>query len=114
MLPMNFAHNGKPVAHIVSGTWSKKAEAEGSKIFPTEIISSSADKNFTYAPDVTELNADNYAYLHYAANETIHGVAYHEPPVSTLPLVSDMSSVILSEPINIESLILYMQELKKT
>ena len=103
MLPMNFAHKGKPVAHIVSGTWSKKAEAEGSKISSTEVVASSADQNFTYAPEVQELNSDNYAYLHYAANETIHGVAYHQPPVSTLPLVSDMSSVILSEPMNIES-----------
>ena len=102
MIPYNFGHSSGEADYVLSGTWSKKAISEASKILKVNIIASSEAKSYSYAPcpknwRVTEKSA----YLHYCPNETIQGVAIHEPPNVKKPIVSDASSVILSQPIDV-------------
>ena len=102
MVPYNFGHNTKEADYILSGSWSKKAISEASKIIKVNTIASSEGKNFTYAPDPHNWKvSEKSAYLHYCPNETIQGVAIHEPPIINKPLISDASSVILSEPLDV-------------
>ena len=101
-VPMNFGHIKKKADYVLSGTWSKKAISEASKILEVNTIASSEDKNFSYAPDPKSWNlSEDSAYVHYCPNETIQGVAIHNIPELEKPLVADMSSVILSEPIDV-------------
>ena len=102
MVPYNFGHNTKEADYVLSGSWSKKAISEASKIIKVNTIASSEGKNFTYAPDPNDWKvSEKSAYLHFCPNETIQGVAIHEPPIIDKPLISDASSVILSEPLDI-------------
>jgi phosphoserine aminotransferase len=65
-------------------------------------IATSEGKSFSYAPDYKDWPiSDNAAYVHYCPNETIQGVAYHEIPNINKPLIADASSVILSEPLDV-------------
>ena len=101
MVPMNFG--AKSVAdYVLSGSWSKKAINEASKIIDINIVASSEPSNFNNVPNERGWScSENAAYLHYVANETIQGNALHNPPTSNAPLISDMSSVILSELIDV-------------
>ena len=102
MIPYNFGHNTKEADYVLSGSWSKKAISEASKIIKVNTIASSEGKNFTYAPDPSEWEvSEKSSYLHFCPNETIQGVAIHEPPIIDKPLISDASSVILSEPLDV-------------
>ena len=102
MIPMNLMIN-RVADYIVTGQWSKKAAAEA-KIFGTvNEVASSADKNFSYIPDLSDLNISEKAdYIYICQNETVHGTT-----IKTLPntkgkiLVSDISSMFLSEPIDV-------------
>ena len=102
MVPMNLMRN-KVADYIVTGQWSKKA-AEEAKIFGTvNTIASSADKNFSYVPDLSNLSiTDNADYVYICQNETVHGTT-----IRTLPntkgkiLVADVSSMFLSEPVDV-------------
>ena len=101
MVPMNFGSQGV-ADYVLSGTWSKKAINEASKIMDVNTVISSESSNFNNVPNQeTWRCSENAAYLHYVANETIQGNAMHVPPISNAPLISDMSSVILSEPIDV-------------
>ena len=101
MLPMNFGFKGI-ADYLLSGSWSKKAINEASKITNINIVASSESSNFDHVPnEETWKCSENSAYLHYVANETIQGNALHAPPSSKAPLIADMSSVILSEPIDV-------------
>ena len=102
MVPYNFGYNTKEADYVLSGSWSKKAISEASKIIKVNTIASSEGKNFTYAPDPNDWKvSEKSAYLHFCPNETIQGVAIHEPPIIDKPLISDASSVILSEPLDV-------------
>ena len=102
MIPMNFKHLTGTADYVTTGTWTKKAHAEGSKIIDINEIYSSEDSNFTCAPDIEKLDiSENASYVHYCPNETIQGNAIHDVPNINKPLIADMSSVILSEPIDI-------------
>ena len=88
--------------YLLTGSWSKKAIAEASKITTVNTVASSETSNFQNVPDAAEWNHTNdAAYFHYVANETIQGNALHQPPEIKSPLIADMSSVILSEPIDV-------------
>jgi phosphoserine aminotransferase len=101
MLPMNFGFKGI-ADYVLSGSWSKKAINEASKITNINIVASSESSNFDHVPnEETWKCSENSAYLHYVANETIQGNALHAPPSTKAPLIADMSSVILSEPIDV-------------
>ena len=100
-IPINFGK--KSADYVLTGTWSKKAIAEASKLIKVNTIASSEDNgSFNYAPhpDSWEFSS-NASYVHYCPNETIHGVAIHQAPKISQPLIADMSSVILSEPIDV-------------
>lgn len=101
MVPMNLQKNGK-VGFIHTGNWSKKAMEEAQKIgMQVDIIASSEDKNFTYIPSWPN-NLAAYDYLHITSNNTLEGTCFsHFPEIADIPLVADMSSNILSEPLDV-------------
>ena len=102
MIPMNFSKLNDTAVYITTGTWTKRAYEEGSKISKLDQIFTSEDKNFTYAPNFEDLKIpEDASYVHYCPNETIHGVSFDHIPLINNPLVADMSSSILSEPIDI-------------
>ena len=102
MIPMNFKNLTGSADYITTGSWTKKALIEGSKIMNIKEIYSSEKDSFTCAPDLENLElSENAAYVHYCPNETIEGNAIHKVPKINKPLVADMSSVILSKPIEI-------------
>ena len=102
MIPMNLMIN-RSAGYIVTGQWSKKAAGEA-KIFGTvHELASSADKNFSYIPELGDLNIpEDLDYVYICQNETVHGTT-----IKTLPntkgktLVSDISSMFLSEPLDV-------------
>ena len=99
MIPMNLALAGKPVDYINTGTWSTKAikEAKIQKL-DVRVIASSEDKNFSYIPKEYRVDPDA-AYLHFTSNNTIKGTQWAKfPAAGAVPLVSDMSSDIMSRP----------------
>ena len=103
LIPMNLAEEGQTVDQLVTGSWSKKALKEGQALRNVNVVASGADSSFTDVParDSWQLTPDA-AYFHYCANETIGGLEFHEPPeVGGVPLVADMSSTILSRPIDV-------------
>ena len=102
MIPMNFGSINKKADYVLSGTWSKKAISEASKLINVNTIASSEDSNFSYAPNPLDWKvSDDASYVHYCPNETIQGVAIHKIPGIKKPLLADMSSVILSEPLDV-------------
>ena len=102
MAPLNLTQPGDTADYIVTGSWGKKAAGEAVKFCNANVAADSSDKNFTYIPDEsTWARSDNAAYLHYTPNETIAGVEFHFVPGGDVPLVADMSSTILSRPIDV-------------
>lgn len=101
-LPMNLMHN-KVADYVVSGSWSKKAWKEACMYGDARCIASSEDKNFSYVPDVDKLEiSDDADYVYICQNETIYGTVYHKlPDTKGKPLVADVSSCFLSEPVNV-------------
>ncbi len=103
MIPMNLLRDKKTTDYIYTGQWSKKAIAEAKKYCDVNVAASSEDKGFSYAPasSTWKLNP-NAAYVHYTSNETIGGVEIFETPdTGAVPLVADMSSHILSRPVDV-------------
>jgi phosphoserine aminotransferase len=102
MAPLNLAGPHDTVDYVVTGSWGKKAAAEAAKQCKLNLAANSSDKNFTYIPDESGWQrSDNAAYLHITSNETIAGVEFHFMPGGDVPIVADMSSTILSRPINV-------------
>ena len=102
MVPLNFMTTGK-ADYIVTGNFSNLAAKEAAKFGEVKIVASSKDKNFTYIPDVKAIpySADA-SYIHICQNNTIFGTQYVElPQVEGVPLVADMSSMILSKPVDV-------------
>lgn len=102
-VPINLADPQRPGAYVVDGSWSKKAHGIAKRLGLAHLAASSEDTGFRTIPAEHEWNLDGeYAYLHYVSNETISGVQFAQPPASALPLVADMSSDILSRPVDVE------------
>lgn len=101
-IPMNLMQN-KKADYIVSGSWSKKAWKEAKLYGEARCVASSEDENFSYVPDVAGLEFDPEAdYVYICQNETIYGTVYHElPNTNGKPLVADVSSCFLSEPMDV-------------
>lgn len=103
MIPMNLLRGKKVADYLDTGIWSRKAIDEAARYCEVNVVASSKDKNYTYAPsqDAWKLNP-NAAYVHYTSNETIGGVEmFWTPKTGDVPLVCDMSSHILSRPIDV-------------
>ena len=103
IVPMNLLGDKKTIDFINTGEWSKKSIKEAKKYAQVNVAASSEDQNFSYVPQRDRWKlSDNAAYVHVCTNETIGGVEYHWiPDVGTTPLVADMSSHILSRPIDV-------------
>lgn len=103
MVPMNLLRGKKSADYINTGAWSKKAIAEANKYCDVKIAASTEDSNFTKAPSQSDLKLNpDAAYVHYTPNETIGGVEFdYIPETNGVPLVADMSSTILSRPIDV-------------
>ena len=101
-VPLNLMGEGTVVDYVNTGEWSKKAIKEAKRYANVNVVASSEDTNFTTIPafDTWKLSEDA-AYLHYTPNETIGGLEFFWTPDSKVPLVADMSSTILSRPIDV-------------
>ena len=103
MVPMNLLRGKSSADYLNTGEWSKKAIKEAKKYGAVNVVASSEDRNFSYAPTQDQWKLDkNAAYVHYTPNETIGGVEiFWTPETGNVPLVADMSSTILSRPIDV-------------
>ena len=104
MIPMNLLRGKSSADYLNTGEWSKKSIKEAKKYCSVNVVASSEDKNFSYAPaqSAWKLNPDA-AYMHYTSNETIGGVEmFWTPETGNVPLIADMSSHILSRPVEVE------------
>ena len=97
-VPANFL--GKKAGYVNTGVWSKKATKEAKRYGEVEILATSEDRNFTYIPKGFAIPSD-LDYLHITSNNTIYGTEYHEDLSSPVPLIADMSSDILSRPVDV-------------
>lgn len=102
MLPMNLACGSGTVDIVLTGMWTNRAYAELKKLAKPHVVASSEDKTFTYIPKLTpEMFDDNADYVHVCWNNTIYGTRYTQIPPCKAPIVADMSSCILSEPVDV-------------
>ena len=100
MVPMNLKKKGK-AAYIDTGVWSKKAISEAKKYLEVEVLASSKDKNYCYIPKVEKITGD-YDYVHITLNNTIMGTKWdYLPDTGNIPLITDASSNILSENLDV-------------
>jgi phosphoserine aminotransferase len=101
-VPLNLAPEGAVVDYVNTGSWSQKAIQEAARFASVNVVADGKDSNYFEIPPAASWRpSDNAAYLHYTANETISGVEFHHVPVSRAPLVADMSSTILSRPLDV-------------
>ncbi len=102
-VPMNLAGPDDKADYVLTGNWGTKASKEAARFVHVNIAASAEETGFTTIPDpATWSVTEDAAYLHYTPNETIYGVEFHDiPAVSEAPLVVDMSSTILSRPLDV-------------
>jgi phosphoserine aminotransferase len=101
-VPLNLLGDKTSADYLNTGQWSKKAISEAKRFCNVNVVASSEDTKFSTVPsrDSWNLN-DDAAYFHYTPNETIGGVEIHDVPQVNVPVVADMSSTILSRPIDV-------------
>ncbi|WP_420795599.1 3-phosphoserine/phosphohydroxythreonine transaminase [Legionella jamestowniensis] len=104
MIPLNFLGNGQQAGYLVTGLWSSIAFQEACKLKKAYCVATDEQSGFVKVPDVSEWQIkENTSYLYFTSNETINGVRLaQKPAVSGLPLVADMTSSLLSEPIAVQ------------
>lgn len=102
MVAQNLGIKNKKAAYIETGVWAKKAAAEAKKLgIAVDVIASSKDKNYSYIPKVEKVTGD-YDYVYICFNNTIMGTHYeYIPETGDIPLVADISSCVLSEPLDV-------------
>lgn len=102
-VPMNLMNKHVSADYYLTGAWSKKAIAEARRYGNVNVVSDTSESNFSTLPaeGTVSVNAD-VDYVHYTPNETIHGVEFNYiPDTGDVPLVADMSSTIMSRPIDV-------------
>ncbi len=104
MLPLNLMNKNKKADFVVTGQWAKKAYAEAARYGEAKVIASSADKTFSYIPKLDKSTFTPDAdYFHICMNNTIYGTKWNTlPDTGNVPLVADISSCMLSEPIDVK------------
>ena len=102
-IPMNLLRGKDTADYVNTGAWSKKAITEAGKYCDVNEVATGENSHFMSIPSVESWNLNSdAAYVHYTPNETIAGVEFHSiPEVGDVPLVADMSSTILSRPIDV-------------
>ena len=103
MVPMNLIPAGQRAGYIISGIWSSLAYDEARKLNAAYCIASSGNNGFKHTPNPVNWQLrDNTAYVYYTPNETVNGVRFADvPSTGDIPLIADMTSCLLSEPIDI-------------
>ena len=102
MVPINLLQGNNKADYLNTGQWSKKAIAEAKRYCDVNVVASTEDSKFTIVPAQSDLpTSTDAAYFHYTPNETIVGVEFPYIPETNVPLVADMSSTILSRPIDV-------------
>ena len=103
MIPLNLMNKNHKADYVITGQWAKKAYKEGSRYGEAHVVASSEDKTFSYIPKLNKADFTPDAdYFHICMNNTIYGTVYHElPDTGDVPLVADVSSCILSRPIDV-------------
>ena len=103
MVALNFMNKNKKADYIITGQWAKKAYQEACKYGDAKAVASSADKTFSYIPKTDKsMFREDADYVYICLNNTIYGTVYHElPDTGDIPLIADISSNILSEPIDV-------------
>lgn len=103
MAPLNLSEAGDTADYVLTGSWSKKAIAEASRFCEVNVAADSSASNFSHIPAEDSWHkTENAAYFHYTPNETIGGVEFHFiPGTGEVPIVADMSSTILSRPVDV-------------
>ena len=102
-IPMNLGTGSGKADYVLTGQWATKAQKEAARYIQANVVASSKDKTFSYIP---KLDPDTFTkdadYFYICMNNTIYGTVYHElPNTGDVPLVADISSCILSEPIDV-------------
>ncbi|MBQ4101849.1 MAG: 3-phosphoserine/phosphohydroxythreonine transaminase [Oscillospiraceae bacterium] len=103
MVPMNLMTGSGKADFVITGQWATKAQKEAARYGQANIVASSKDKTFSYIPKLDKSSFTPDAdYFHICVNNTIYGTLFHElPDTGEVPLVGDISSCILSEPLDV-------------
>ena len=103
MVPLNLFNKSKKADYVITGQWAKKAAQEAKRYGDVNIVASSEDKTYSYIPKLDKSTFTPDAdYFYICVNNTIYGTLYHElPDTGDVPLVGDISSCVLSEPIDV-------------
>ena len=103
MVPLNLMNGSGSADYVITGQWASKAQKEAARYGDARIVASSKDKTFTYIPELDPSTFNPEAdYFHICMNNTIYGTRYTAlPETGKVPLVADVSSCILSEPIDV-------------
>ncbi len=103
MIPLNLMNKNKKADFIITGQWANKAYKEAARYGAARAVASSADKTYSYIPKTTADDFDKDAdFVHICMNNTIYGTKYNElPDTGDVPLIADISSCILSEPVDV-------------
>ncbi|TDL32628.1 3-phosphoserine/phosphohydroxythreonine transaminase [Jeotgalibacillus sp. S-D1] len=104
MIPLNLLQKDHEAAYLITGSWSKKAVKEAKKIGNVKILATSENDSFRSIPDFSKSTlSSKTSYIHITGNNTIEGTRISSvPKIDSIPVVSDLSSSILSEKINVE------------
>lgn len=105
MVPMNLLESGKTAGYVLTGSWSEKALEEAQKIGRASAIASTKQSSYKSIPSLEDIEMpEDLSYVHITTNNTIFGTQWHTIPQDLkVPLVADMSSDILSRPLDISS-----------
>jgi len=103
MIPMNLLNGKSHADYFNTGAWSEKAITEAGRYTRVNVVADAKPSHYRTIPDESEWQlSDNAAYVHYTPNETIHGIEFADiPEVGDTPLIADMSSTILSRPVDV-------------
>jgi phosphoserine aminotransferase len=102
MVPLNLMRRSKKADYVVTGVFAKKAAQEAEKFGSVTVAASSEDRGFVCVPDLgAAAFSPDADYVHITANNTIYGTRFTSLPETEAPLVADMSSIILSEPLDV-------------
>lgn len=109
MVPLNFLQPGKPGSYVITGSFSDKAYKEAKTLGTAVVAASTKEQNFSRLPALDEIKyAPDSAYVHMTTNNTIEGSQFNEfPDTGEVPLIGDMTSGILSRPMDVSKFALF-------
>lgn len=101
-VPLNLLGDKDSADYVDTGTWANKALKEAQKYCKVSVVASSKEQTYNHIPELDKSKFNpNAAYFYFTTNNTIYGTKWHKLPEADVPLVTDMSSSILSEPVDV-------------